>query len=178
MASYSLQMQWGCHRIRRTSVFLCRRGGDAIAAAAQRGQSFAAAAVGMPWQLQPADAVGMPSQLQDLSLCTDSVGMPSQVQLSEARALPQMPGECHGSCSLQISSRAAIFVQMWQACHRHSCMFAVVDLSAGIFDIPARVDAKMCLTSEVALSQTRPTVFMCCMRLPCAKDMKTQIVQT
>jgi hypothetical protein len=132
----------------------------------------------MPWQLQPADAVGMPSQLQDLSLCTDSVGMPSQVQLSEGRVLQQMPGECHGSCSLHINSWAAIFVQMWHVCHRHSCMSAVVELSAGVFDIPARVDAKMCLTSKVALFQTRQIVFICCMQLPCTKDMKTQIAQT
>jgi len=56
-------------------------------------------------------------------------------------------------------------------------MSAVVDLYAGVFDIPARVDAKMCLTSKVALFQTRQTVFICCMQLPCTKDMKTQIAQ-
>jgi hypothetical protein len=75
------------------------------------------------------------------------------------------------------SSWVAIFVQMWHVCHRHSCMSAVVDLSAGVFDILARVDAKMCLTSKVALFQAGQTVFTWCMQLPCTKDMKTQIVQ-
>jgi hypothetical protein len=57
-------------------------------------------------------------------------------------------------------------------------MSAVVDLSGGVFDIPARVDGKMRLTSKVALCQTRKTVFICCMQLPCTKDMKTHIAQT
>ena len=169
----SLQIRWGNHCNCRPE-FVYRVGGDTIVAAAGRGQSFAVHAMWMLWQLQLADAVGIPSQLQT-SAC---VQIRRGCHRSEARVLQQMPGECHGSCSLQISSWAAIVVQMWQACHRHSCMFAVVDLSAGVFDIPARVDAKMCLTSKVALSQTRQTVFMCCMLLPCTKDMKPQIVQT
>ena len=52
--------------------------GDTITAAVEQGQSFAAAGVGMPWQLQPANAVGMPSQQQGLGFCADAVGMRSQ----------------------------------------------------------------------------------------------------
>jgi hypothetical protein len=63
---------------------------DAITTAAERGQSFPAAAVGMPWQLQPADAVGMPSQLQGLGVCADAVGMPSRLQLIGAGVLLQL----------------------------------------------------------------------------------------
>jgi hypothetical protein len=76
------------------------------------------------------------------------------------------------------SSWLVIFVQMRHVSHRHSGMSAVVDLFAGVFDIPARVDPKMCLTSKVILFQTRQTAFICYMQLPCTKDMKTQIVQT
>ena len=122
------------------SQLLCRCGGDAIAAAAERGQGFAAAAVGMLWQQQLAPAVGMPSQLQGLSFCAHAdaittaaergqsfpaaaVGMPWQLQPADAVGMPsqlQGLGFCADAVGmpsrLQLSG-AGVLLQLAWGCH-------------------------------------------------------------